>query len=187
MDKRLLLPLCLVLLVTYSQCQDSPSRFDVFAGYMRLSYPVSAIYSGWSRAGFNGWEASAAYNFARHLSAEADFSGAPASQVMSQYTASLKTYMAGPRISANFRRVDVFGHVLFGGLNFTRSFPADSGTSFSFALGGGVNFWPTRSIGVRLVQFEYLRNTNKVAGEDSEAGPQASTNYRVSTGVAVRF
>lgn len=152
---------------------------------MHLSYPVTDIYgSSWTRQGFNGGEASAAYRFGKYCAAEADFSGAAAS---TSYSKSVKTYMGGPRFFTNFHRVGVFGHVLFGGLTFTRGFPADSGTSFAFALGGGVNFWATRHIGVRLVQFDYLRNTNDVAGEDADARSQPSANYRVATGIAVRF
>jgi hypothetical protein len=160
---------------------------------MHLSYPVTDIYgSSWARQGFDGGEASAAYRLGKYYAAEADFSGAIGptmnnGNTPNEYTTSTRTYMAGPRFFTNFHRVGVFGHVLFGGLTFTRGFPGDSGTSFAFALGGGVNLWATRHIGVRLVQFDYLRNTNSVAGEDADARSQPSTNYRVSTGIAVRF
>lgn len=103
------------------------------------------------------------------------------------FSSSIKTYMGGPRYSANFGKVGVYGHALFGALNFSRGFPVASGTSFAFGLGGGVNYWAARHWGVRIAQVDHLRNTNWVPGTDSNPGPQPSTDFRVSTGLVVRF
>jgi len=170
--------------LTRAQSQESPSHVEVFGGYTLLNYPIAQIHSGpWVRNEFNGWEASAAVGLVHHLSLEADFGGGSASM----FNTAIKTYMGGPRISANYSKIEVFAHSLFGGLKFSSQPGHASGTSFALGLGGGINFWPVRHLGVRVAQGDYIRNTNSAAVADSSPGPQPSADFRFSTGLAVRF
>ena len=172
-----------VIALAVSAAAQQSDRVELFGGYSRVSYPIGNLYSGpFPRAGFNGWEASAAARVTPHLSFEADFGGGSTST----YSTSLKTYMGGPRFSADFNKIGIFGHVLFGALNVNRGFPQDSATSFAVALGGGVNYWFGRHWGVRLGQVDYIRNTNSAASFQVAAS-QPSADFRISTGVAFRF
>lgn len=110
MKSRLLLVFFVVALSLSSIAQQS-ERVELFGGYSRVSYPIGHLYSGpFSYSGFNGWEASATAKVAPHIGLEANFGGGSTST----YSTSLKTYMGGPRFSAEFGKIGVFGHVLFG-------------------------------------------------------------------------
>ena len=111
--------LCAALLFSLNSTAQDSSRVEIFGGYTYTSYPIFNIYSGpWTRTGFNGWDASAAFKLAPHIGLEGDFSGAYTSYTTASYYYSLRTYMAGPRVSANLGKVDLYGHVLLGGLTF---------------------------------------------------------------------
>ena len=184
----LLLLLSALLIAGANAQEQNTGRVELFAGFSYVNYPVFAIYSGpWSRNGFNGWEASAAYKGGTHWGLVADFGGGSITG-SSESNSSLRTYMGGPRVFADFGKASVYGHVLFGGLTFDRGFPNDSGTTFAVGIGGGVNYWLGRHFGVRLVQVDYLHNTNSAASAGiAVGGAQPSADLRVSTGVAFRF
>jgi len=184
---RLLPVLCAVLFSVHANAQDA-GRVELFGGYSRTGYSVYQLYSGpWTGFGFNGWEASAAVRLVPHLDAEADFGGGYNSSNGRSY--SLLTYMAGPRISGDFHRVRVYGHVLFGALNFNGGTNyANGNASFATAFGGGADFWFSRYLGVRFVQADYLRNINAAAAQSGiSPGSGPAWHYRVSTGVVFRL
>jgi hypothetical protein len=161
-------------------------RIEVFGGYAYTGYSVFGLYSGpWQRSGFNGWEASAAIKLVPHLGAEFDFGGGSSSPFGHSY--SLRTYMAGPRISADFHGVSVYGHALFGALTFNGAASyADGDASFATALGGGVDYWISRHIGVRLIQADYLRNNNTAAAQTGTGRTGPGNNFRIATGAVFR-
>jgi hypothetical protein len=182
-----LLPFC--LLPTHAAAQQS-DRIEAFGGYSHTGYSVYGLYSGpWTGYGFNGWEASAAVKVVPNLAAELDFGGeynSPFGQNGPGY--SFRTYMAGPRIFGDFHRVRVYGHALFGALIFNGAVSnADGSATFAVVLGGGADYWFSHHFGVRIVQADYLRNTNIAAAQDDEGGPGPSAHFRVSTGVVFRF
>jgi hypothetical protein len=83
--------------------------------------------------------------------------------------------MGGPRVSAKYRKLNLYAHVLFGGLRYRTTFgtvplTVDADTTFAMAVGGGADVWLKRRFGLRLLQADYLRN-----------------NFRISTGVVFRF
>ncbi len=184
----LLCALCAALLFSLNSSAQDSSRVEVFGGYSYTSYPIFQIYSGpWTRTGFNGWDASAAFKLAPHVGLEGDFSGAYTSYSSASYSYNLRTYMAGPRVAANYGKVDVYGHVLLGGLTFHSQLGGTTGTSFAAALGGGVDCWLKPHFGIRPVQFDYLVNTNSAAQSGNNAPGQPRSSYRVVTGVVFRF
>lgn len=160
-------------------------RVEFFGGYSYTGYSVYDLYSGpWERFGYNGWEAAAAVKLVPHLGAEFDFGGGYGSPY--GHTSSLRTYMGGPRVSADFGKASVYGHILFGGLTLTDQGYSSSTTSFATALGGGADFWFTQHLGARLIQADYIRNTNSAATQGLATSGGAN-HFRISTGVVFRF
>jgi hypothetical protein len=180
--------LCAALLFSVNSWAQDSSRVEIFGGYTYTSYPIFQIYSGpWARTGFNGWDASATFKLAPHVGLEGDFSGGYTSYGSNSYSYNLRTYTAGPRVSANFGKVDLYGHVLLGGLTFHSQSGGTTGTSFAAVLGGGVDWWLKPHFGVRPVQFDYLVNTNAAAQGGNNAPGQPRSSYRIVTGVVFRF
>jgi hypothetical protein len=183
----LLLLLCGLLLTCASAQEQNSGRVEFFGGYSYTRYSVFGLYSGpWTGYGFTGWEASAAVKLVPHLDAEADFVGGGVTSANGPYN--LHTYMAGPRISADFRKVRVFGHVLFGALSLDgTTTSANASPSFAADLGGGADFWLVRHLGIRLIQADYFRNINTAAAQTAVGGSGPAWHYHISTGVVVRF
>ena len=180
--------LCAALLFSLNSTAQDSSRVEIFGGYTYTRYPVFNLYSGpWTRTGFSGWDASAAFRLTPHLGLEGDFSGAYTSYTVNSYYYSLRTYMGGPRVSANFGKLDLYAHVLVGGLTFHSQNGGATGTSFAAALGGGVDWWLKPHFGVRPGQFDYLVNTNSAAFGGNSGPSQPRSNYRLVTGVVFRF
>jgi hypothetical protein len=185
--------------VLFSACANAqvPDRIEVFGGYSHVGYYYYPAYQGpWTLSSFNGWETSAAVKLIPHLGAEADFGGVygpQSSNCTSCPRDSIRTYMGGPRVSANLRKVNLYAHVLFGGLTYKTSFGGvegvplffSSATTFAMAVGGGADLWFTRRFGARLLQADYLRNNNPVPGYFAHPGQHS--NFRISTGVVFRF
>jgi hypothetical protein len=74
---RCLFLLCGALFSSLNSSAQDAGRVEIFGGYTYTRYPVFNLYSGpWTRTGFNGWDASAAFKLAPHIGLEGDFSGA---------------------------------------------------------------------------------------------------------------
>lgn len=184
MKSRFLLVIFFVATTMITRAQETPSRIEVFGGYAFSEYYVYGLYSGpWKRTNFNGWDVSATVKLAPHFGGEADFAGLSSPS----YSYTLHTYMGGPRIFADFNRVTVYGHLLFGGLNASGFTAPSSPSSFALALGGGVDFWIKRHIGVRPIQFDYLHNRNIAAAQTATGGSGPGNNFRITSGIAVRL
>ena len=159
---RRLLPLFgLLLLVSPSvQAQDKVELFGGYS-YMRLNTPS---------ANLNGWEVSGQYKFRDWLGGVVDIDGHYGSG------SSTYTYLFGPQISLP-SRVSPFARLLLGGAHTSEANVGRS--SFSMALGGGIDvglfheqfYW-------RAIQTDYLM---------TQFGSRAQNNFRVSTGIVIRF
>ncbi|HYM78174.1 MAG TPA: hypothetical protein VE377_19525 [Candidatus Dormibacteraeota bacterium] len=183
MRRTLLLLLLVTLFAIHASAQEY-SRVQVFGGYSYTNYPVFQIYSGpWSRASFNGWDASAAFKLTPNFSIEGDFGGGFNSA--NSRTNRLVTFMGGPRVSTNYGKIAVYGHVLVGGLNFHGN--SGSATSFAAAFGGGADYWLGRRVGVKIAQFDVLVNTNSAAFGGGNGASQPRADFRIATGVIFRF
>ena len=184
MRASLVLVLFAFLLPLYASAQDD--RVEISGGYSYTAYSIYELDSGpFNRFGYSGWDASAALKLLPHLQAEADFTGGYATPYAGDHS-HLRTYMGGPRVFGNFGPVTVYGHLLFGGLNLGYQTYSFGQTSFATVLGGGVEYWFSRHIGVRAIQFDYLGNRNKAASQGVGITPPAN-HFRISTGVAFRF
>ena len=176
----------IVLVITTRATAQTSDRIQISAGYSYLGYSVYQIYSGpWRNFGFNGWQASAALRLAPHFSAEGDASGGYGKNGTGDNYNYL-TYMGGPRISTDLHRFSLYGHALFGAMNFDGAY-LPSATSFAAAIGGGADFWLTRHIGVQLIQVDDILNHNKSALGTDMGGPGPRNHLRMATGITFRF
>jgi Outer membrane protein beta-barrel domain len=165
MFRKLLLVLGLFFLASLSaQAQD---KVEVFGGYSFLHFNTSPS------ANLNGWEISGQYKFTDWLGGVADIDGHYGS--ISGLSTSTYTYLFGPQVSWP-ARVSPFGHLLLGGAhNSTAGF---GNSSFSMALGGGIDTRITDQFYWRIIQGDYLL---------TQLGGRSQNNFRFSTGIVIRF
>ena len=177
MRKSIVLALLAVALSTASFAQDF-TKGEVFGGYQ---YTRINPGSGVDGDNFNGWDASAQYNWSKAFGLKADFSGAYKS--VNGVSLRQHHYLFGPVLSARSEKSTFFVHALFGGAHAT----ADTGTSlfgsvsdsaFAMAFGGGYDYNFSPNFGVRLGQFDYL---------PTRFGGETQNNFRYSTGIVIRF
>jgi hypothetical protein len=191
MRMRLLLGLSLFLIAISANAQPG-DRIEVFGGYSYVGYYYYPAYSGpWTLSSFNGWEASAAFKLIPHLAVEADVDGlyGPSGNSCCPRDR-IQIYMGGPRVNANYRKLNLYAHVLFGGLRYKTTFgttppTVDSDTTFAMAVGGGADLWLKRRFGLRMLQADYLRNDASVNGYFAHPGQHS--NFRIATGAVFRF
>jgi hypothetical protein len=141
-----------------------------------------------------GGGADAAVNFWEGFGIAANFTGGLASNVAPGVNLNQVEFTAGPRYThqvwtghsgkTDQRRLQLFGQGLFGGVHaFGGVFPGISGvtaTAGSFALntGGGMNLYLSRSLGVRLLEADYVRTWLPNNGSNSQ------NDLRLSFGIA---
>ena len=140
-----------------AQAQDKAEVFGAFS-YMR--------FRGLNLA---GWEASGQYKYTDWLGVVADFDGHYGSGVSNH------TFLFGPQVSMP-SRVSPFAHLLLGGAH--TSIGGAGTSSFSMALGGGVDTELTDKVRWCLVQADYLL---------TQFGGGSQNNLRLSTGLIFRF
>ena len=174
------------LLLSACAIAQTPGRIQLSAGFSYLGYSVYQIYSGpWRNFGFDGWQASGALRLAPHFSVEGDASGGYGKNGTG-HNYNYFTYMGGPRISTDLHRFSLYGHALFGAMNFDGAY-LPSATSFAAELGGGADFWLTRHIGVQLIQVDDILNHNKSALGTDMGGPGPRNHLRIATGIPFRL
>ena len=139
-------------------------KVELFGGYSYMRSRSSNL---------NGWEISAQYKLRDWVGGVADFDGHYGS--VNGVGTSTHTFLFGPQISLP-SSVSPFGHLLIGGAH--NSTGGNGNTSFSMALGGGVDAELIHGIHWRLVQADYLMT--QFAG-------RSQNNFRLSTGIIFRF
>src|SRR5215831_20226104 len=143
MLQKLLPVLGLLLLASLSaQAQD---KVELFGGYSYMRFRNSPS------ANLNGWEIAGQYKFTDWLGGVADFDGHYGSS--NGISTSTYTFLFGPQISRP-SSVSPFGHLLFGGAH--NSTGGLGSSSFSMALGGGIDAELAPGINWRLAQLDYL-------------------------------
>lgn len=155
--------LCILASVS-AQAQD---KVEVFGGYSYLRFHTSPS------SNLNGWEISGQYKFTDWLGGVADIDGHYGS--IRGISTSTYTYLFGPQVSWP-ARVSPFGHLLLGGAhNSTAGF---GNSSFSMALGGGIDTGITDKFRWRIIQGDYLLTQFRGGSQN---------NFRLSTGIIIRF
>ena len=138
-------------------------KVELFGGFSYTRFHSSPSIN------LDGWEISAQHKFMDWLGGVADFAGQYGSG------ASTYTYLFGPQVSLP-ARVSPFGHLLVGAAHLGAGGFGNS--SFSTAIGGGIDAGITDRISWRAVQVDYLM---------TQFGGGSQNNFRLSTGILVRF
>jgi hypothetical protein len=159
--------------------------------------PSGNIFFGYSNSGgevglsdhedFNGWEASLEGKFLPFIGAVADFSqhfGSATERVAcptipcgaAKVDSRRYMFLIGPRLSISVARFTPFAQILFGVGHVTNTF-LNSDTSFSTAIGGGLDYKLIKGIAWRF------------QGDELHTRFYGSTqnHFRFSTGIVVRF
>jgi hypothetical protein len=142
-------------------------KVEVFGGYSYMRFRSSPA------TNLNGWEVSGQYKFTGWLGGVADVDGHYGS--ISGVDTHVYTYLFGPQVSFP-ARVSPFAHLLFGGSHLNVAGFTDS--SFSMAIGGGIDTELIRGIRWRILQADYLM---------TNFGNSRQNNARLSTGIVLRF
>ncbi len=162
------------------------------------------------RRGFQGFDASVAYNFTKYLGVKGNVSGHfKKDRTVDQFTDAGVTrtdtndltdrtwqFLAGLQVKNNSReaRVKPFAHALFGvarqtshdvqsstgGFNFTLD---DEVTSFSMKLGGGIDLRLSEHVDLRVIEVNY----NPIFAGDRDVPGNADFDLRVAGRTAHNF
>lgn len=174
-----------------TQAQDTP-KVEVFGGY---SYMRANIVISGALFNLNGASGSVAYNVNNWLGVVADVGVYHQGSVTgSGLSLTLSSYQFGPRISLRKNKHLVpFGQALVGvghagGALYTSSLgtglaPLGANNGFLFTAGGGVDWKLNHSIGIRLVQAEYLYSQFL----NGSGNGNRQNNLRLSGGVVFSF
>ena len=167
-------------------------KVEVFGGYQYLhngNITVDGVSQPGSSQGYNGWDASARFNFLKFIGAEGDFSGSYAN--ISGVSTHVYTYAGGPVVSFRAGSIEPFAHVLFGGTRLTGS---NSGVSvstngYTVMFGGGVDAKLNKLFSIRVAQVDWLyyHYSGFNAAGLSTPSFSGSNNVRIATGIVLHF
>jgi hypothetical protein len=161
------LPFLLGLIFLVSLSARAQDKVEVFGGYSYERFRPSPDVN------FNGWEASGQYKFTNWLGGVADFDGHYGS--IAGVSSSVHTFLFGPQVSFP-ARISPFAHVLIGGAHFSGGGASD--TSFSTAIGGGIDAKVGHNLSWRIIQGDYVM---------TQFFNDTQHNARLSTGIVFRF
>jgi len=155
------------LLLSVSVCARAQDKAEIFGGYSYQRIDNSPSFN------LNGWELSGQYKFARWLGGVVDLDGHYGSP--SGISTSTHHYLFGPQVSWP-ARVSPFAHVLIGAAHVNVGGVGD--TSFSTAIGGGIDARLVHGVYWRVIQGDYIHTQFFGSGQN---------NARLSTGIVFRF
>jgi hypothetical protein len=163
--------LVMLFLAVPAIAQDAPKAV-FFGGYSYLRINPG---SGLDGINANGWNASLTGNFNDWFGVTGQFTGHYASP--SGVDTNVHSYMFGPRIASHTNeKWTPFAHFLFGG---ARAGGAGlSENAFAMDFGGGFDYNAGESVGIRIVQFDYIA---------TRFFSDWQHNFAISTGIVFRF
>jgi hypothetical protein len=173
--------------------ETATPRLDIFGGY---SYMNSNIVVSGNRFSLNGASGSVAYNFNKWIGAVADIGVYGQGNVASESRSlTISSFLFGPRVSWRGHKLVPFAQVLLGaghatGTLYTTSLgngtaPLGANSGFMLTAGGGVDWKASPTIGIRIIQTEYVYSQFLNAAGSPDTNRQ--NNLRISTGVVFSF
>ncbi len=171
-----------------ASAQNLP-EIDLFGGYSYLNFnmPLSTDTAA-QKLGLQGWDASGAVHLFHNLGAEIDVSGHKLSNCggTTDLNCSDLAFMFGPRYNFgdNSKKITGFVHGLIGRDSSTLPLAgtASSDSSAAFAVGGAVDYWFSRHIGVQAGPADYFYTHHF-----SVDGVNGQGSYRVAGGIVFRI
>jgi len=172
-----------VLVIASVASAQVPTSGNVFFGYSYYSADLSSL----GRSNLNGWTGSLEGKLVPWVGLVADFSETYGNETLpvlcpgppcpnASISAHEYNMLFGPRVSVSVGKLRPFAEALFGAGHVATN-GAGSDTSFSTALGGGLDYRLFRPIAVRF-EGDYLQT--RFFGT-------TQNNVRVSTGIVFRF
>ena len=151
-----------------ARAQQEENTVEVFGGYSYLRFNTNPS------ANLNGWEVAGQYRIRDWIGGVADIDGHYGSYSRGP-SATTYTYLFGPQISLP-GQFSPFGHLLLGGAHLSTAGIGRS--SFSMALGGGVDYSLNDKFSWRVGQLDYLL---------TQFGGGSQNNFRFSTCIIYHF
>ncbi len=159
-----------LLACSFAPAQETAPRVEIFGGYSwvdpggRVAFVPGGVPSGSNLAGSptiklpnipKGWDASVTGNWNKWIGLTADFGGHYKTQ------ANLGTFLFGPKLSF---RSEHFSPFIEGLVGVARLSPqtVPSHTGFGAALGGGIDMYLSKHVGLRIIQGDYLFQSHPV-------------------------
>ena len=184
---------CMLLIVVglLSLPLMAQSSVEVFGGYQYLhngNINVGGENQPGTGQGYNGWDGSARFNFAKFVGVEGDFSGSYAN--ISGISTKIYTYSGGPVVSARVGSIQPFAHVLFGGTRLTgsQSSVSLSTNGYDVMFGGGVDAKVNKLVWIRLAQVDWLYYHFSGFNVGGATTPfSGSNNVRIASGIVLHF
>jgi hypothetical protein len=177
----------------HAQDAASTPKIEIFGGY---SYMNANIVVSGTRFNLNGASGSVAYNVNNWLGVVGDFGVYGSGNVAGESRSlTISSYQFGPRISLRGHALVPFGQVLLGGGHATGTLyttslgngaaPLGANNGFMLTAGGGVDWKMNHTIGIRIIQTEYLYSQFLNAATGSNSNHQ--NNLRISAGILFSF
>jgi len=166
-----------------ASAQEAP-KTEVFLGYSYIRAKPAT--SGAPSFNLHGGVGQIAYNFNDYLGVVGDLGGYHVGNVGGvDVNSSLFTYLFGPRLSYHRRNfLTPYAQVLFGGARAgAGALQSGPESAFAMSVGGGLDVHPSKHLGVRLGQVEYLMTRFR----ETSNNRLTQNNLRISTGVLFRF
>ena len=180
-----------------AMAQDGYRRVEFFGGYSYLhtdEFDRDSLPKGWA-AGVTG-------NLHRNFGVEANFSGHYQNIGPGFADRSYHLFLFGPRAAARFDKLTPWAHALVGD-SLIRAHAAsnsslgpvdrrESATRFAWAMGGGLDVQANRTIAIRILQADYIRNSSvdfQISGSGGtfiQINKADSNNLRLSFGIVFR-
>ena len=188
MRKIALMGLAVFLLAALAAAQI-PTSGNIFVGYSYENTDWSGLDSSLSRPNLHGWEASLEGKVFPHLGIVTDFAGHYGSQSFTENTVGGPVrinvtgheweLLFGPRLSIPVGNLTPFAEAMIGVAHIHNggTLPGPSNTSFSTALGGGLDYRLIKFLALRL-EVDYLQ---------TRFFSTTQHNVRFSPGIVFRF
>jgi opacity protein-like surface antigen len=137
----------------FAQAQATPTASR--AGSLQLGAGGTLVIPDYSPAHDKGPTFYGTYDFTQHIGVEADVHYA---SIIAPDDVGEDSYLLGPRYVITHKRFAPYAKVLFGigqlNLQFDNS-PHSKSSHFAYAAGAGLDYHLTRSINIRVFDFEY--------------------------------
>jgi len=184
---------CFLIFALAAQAQIPGGNIYVGYSYLNADVPLGGPFlRAPNRSSLNGWTGSLELKVIPWLGGVAEVGGNSGTQPIEVFRpvvpggptnidarTNLHTYMFGPRVSFPIGRITPFAEALFGAghARVHNSFLSVADTSFSTAIGGGLDYRIIHGLGWR-VQADYLH---------TRLFNSTQANFRASTGLVLHF